>query len=69
MSEIKIILNGEEKFLQQKTSIFDLIKNLELDVKKIAIEKDLQIIDPQDFSKILLEDGSKIEIVHFIGGG
>jgi len=69
MSKIKIILNGEEKFLPQKMTIADLISHYKLDVKKIAIEKDLEIINPKDFYKIIINDGSKIEIVHFIGGG
>jgi thiamine biosynthesis protein ThiS len=42
---------------------------LELDAKKIAIEKNYEIIFPEDFAKNILNAGDKIEIVHFIGGG
>ncbi len=69
MEKIKIILNGKEKILPEKISIAKLIEELELDIQKIAIEKDLEIINPQDFAKIILQNGAKIEIVHFIGGG
>ncbi len=69
MSKVKIILNGEEKFVEKNTTIYDLIKELELDIKKVAIEKDLEIISPDLFSKIVLNEGNKVEIVHFIGGG
>lgn len=69
MSEIKIVLNGEEKILERELSLLDLIKNFDLDVKKIAIEKDLEIVNPQDFASVMLKNGSRIEIVHFIGGG
>ena len=69
MSKIKIRLNGEEKFLEQKISVAQLIADLELDVKKIAVEKDLEIINPDQFLEVMLDDGSNIEIVHFIGGG
>jgi thiamine biosynthesis protein ThiS len=69
MSKIKIILNGEEKNLPQKMTIADLILYYQLDVKKIAIEKDLEIINPQKFSEVIIDEGSRIEIVHFIGGG
>jgi sulfur carrier protein len=69
MSKIKIFLNGEEKVLEREMSILDLISTLELDSKKIAIEKDLEIIHQNQFAKTMLENGSKIEIVHFIGGG
>jgi len=69
MSKIKILLNGEEKFLEQKISVAQLIADLELDVKKIAVEKDLEIVNPDQFLKVMLDEGSRIEIVHFIGGG
>jgi thiamine biosynthesis protein ThiS len=69
MSKIKILLNGEEKFLEQKISVAQLIADLELDVKKIAVEKDLEIVNPDQFLEVILDEGSRIEIVHFIGGG
>jgi thiamine biosynthesis protein ThiS len=69
MSKIKILLNGEEKFLEQKISVAQLIVDLELDVKKIAVEKDLEIVNPDQFLEVMLDEGSRIEIVHFIGGG
>jgi thiamine biosynthesis protein ThiS len=69
MSQIKIFLNGEEKILAQKITVAGLILDLGLDVKKIAIEKDLEILMPEKFSQVVLDEGSRIEIVHFIGGG
>lgn len=69
MSKVKIILNGEERFLEQKMTVAQLVADLEIDVRKIAIEKDLQIINPSQFSEVIIDEGSRIEIVHFIGGG
>lgn len=69
MSKIKIILNGEEKTLSHQMTIADLIAEYGLDEKKIAIEKDLEIVNPSSFAELVLDDGSRIEIVHFIGGG
>lgn len=69
MQEIKIFLNGVEKLLSHKMSVAELIAQLELDVKKIAVEKDLEIVNPNNFSEVMLDEGSRIEIVHFIGGG
>jgi thiamine biosynthesis protein ThiS len=67
--KIRIILNGEEKFVSRNIAIENLILDLELDVKKIAIEKNYEIILPEEFAKNMLSDGDRIEIVHFIGGG
>lgn len=69
MSKIKIILNGEEKFLARVMNVAELISELELDVKKIAVEKDLEIVNPDQFLEVMVEEGSRLEIVHFIGGG
>jgi sulfur carrier protein len=69
MSKVKIILNGEEKILDQAMSVADLVRILELDVKKIAVEKDSEIVNPDQFSEVILDEGSRVEIVHFIGGG
>jgi thiamine biosynthesis protein ThiS len=66
---MKIFLNGEEKVLLRQMSLAELITELELDQKKIAIEKDLEIVNQSQFSEIMLDEGSRIEIVHFIGGG
>lgn len=69
MSKIKIILNGAEKVLENRISVAQLISELELDVKKIAVEKDLEIVNCEQFLEVMLDEGSRIEIVHFIGGG
>jgi thiamine biosynthesis protein ThiS len=66
---MKFFLNGEERIFEKPMTIADLIVELELDIAKIAIEKDLEIINPQDFAKVVLNEGSRLEIVHFIGGG
>lgn len=69
MSQIKIFLNGEEREVVENITISQLLAALDLDIKKIAIEKDLEILMPEEFSKTTLQNGSRLEIVHFIGGG
>jgi thiamine biosynthesis protein ThiS len=69
MSKITITINGQETLINKDSTINSLIHQYELDITKIAIEKDLQIVNPSDFDKIILDNGCKIEIVHFIGGG
>ena len=69
MSKINIILNVTNFSIKEGYSLSSLIEDLKLDIKKIAIEKDLQIIHPQNFETTILEEGSSLEIVHFIGGG
>ncbi|MFM7620862.1 MAG: sulfur carrier protein ThiS [Alphaproteobacteria bacterium] len=66
---IEIILNGERTNIESDITIADLVKKYQLDINKIAIEKDLEIINPDQFDKIKLTSNCQIEIVHFIGGG
>ena len=65
----KIQLNGRKISIKQNISLYNLLKNLKLDKKKIAIELNGAIINKQEFRKKLIKNFDKIEIVHFIGGG
>ncbi|MFL2854055.1 MAG: sulfur carrier protein ThiS, partial [Candidatus Pelagibacter sp.] len=47
----------------------DLVKNLNIPIKKVAIEHNQEIIDKKKINRIILKKNDKIEIVHFIGGG
>jgi len=46
-----------------------LLAVLELDARKVAIERNLEIVPRSLFAATALTDGDRIEIVHFIGGG
>jgi len=65
----KIQLNGKKITINQKVSLFDLLKKYKLDKKKVAIELNGSIISKSRFKKRLIKNDDKVEIVHFIGGG
>ena len=65
----KIQLNGKKIIINQKFSLFDLLKKYKLNEKKIAIELNGLIITKNMYKKRLVKHNDKIEIVHFIGGG
>jgi thiazole synthase len=69
MAEIEIILNGEKKKVSKNITILKILETFEIDPTKVAIEKDLEIIGTDQFSNLKIQEGAKIEIVHFIGGG
>ena len=66
---MKIVLNGEEKTFIKSLSVADLVGELKLDSRKIAVECNMEIVPSCDYSSVFLNNGVKIEIVHFIGGG
>ena len=67
--KIKIKINGKINKIDDKTKLSDLVKNLKVPLKKVAIELNREIVDKKNLNKINLEVNDKIEIVHFIGGG
>jgi thiamine biosynthesis protein ThiS len=69
IKKIKIKINGKLKSISDNYSVLDLVKNLKIPMKKVAIELNQEIIDKKKISKINLKKNDKIEIVHFIGGG
>ncbi len=69
MKKIKIKVNGKFKTVLNNSKLSDLIKNLNIPIKKVAIELNQEIIDKKRSSNIKLKKNDKIEIVHFIGGG
>ena len=69
IKKIKIKVNGKVQTISDKSMISDLVKNLKIPIKKVAIELNQEIIDKKNIDKISLKKNDKIEIVHFIGGG
>ena len=69
IKKIKIKVNGKLKSISENFKISDLVKDLKIPIKKVAIELNQEIIDKKNISKISLKKNDKIEIVHFIGGG
>ena len=69
MKKIKIKVNGKVKTVLNNSKLSDLLKNLNIPIKKVAIELNQEIIDKKRSTNIKLKKDDKIEIVHFIGGG
>ena len=49
--------------------LYDLVNELNLSLKKVAIELNREIVDKKKIKKIKLNNKDNIEVVHFIGGG
>jgi thiamine biosynthesis protein ThiS len=69
IKKIDIKVNGKLKYVSENYKISDLVKDLKIPLKKVAIELNQEIMDKKRINKIILKKGDKIEIVHFIGGG
>ena len=68
MSVIRIQVNGEARQVQART-ILALVEELGLDVRKVAVERNLEIVPRSLHAETPLADGDRIEVVQFVGGG
>ncbi len=66
---LSITLNGEPRSVTPGTSIAALASDIGLDPKKIAVERNLEIVPRSTLANVFIEDGDSLEIVHFVGGG
>ena len=66
---MRIFLNGEAMELAERTSVEALVLTLGGDPRGIAIERNLEIVPKAEHAKTILEDGDRLEVVQFVGGG
>jgi thiazole synthase/sulfur carrier protein len=66
---MKLTINGEERRFSALPHVAALVAELGLDARKVAVERNLEIVPRSAYGSTALVDGDRIEIVHFIGGG
>jgi thiazole synthase len=64
-----ITINGETRELPGAMNIDALLAHLGLDGRKVAVERNLEIVPRSHYGTVTVEEGDRLEIVHFIGGG
>jgi thiamine biosynthesis protein ThiS len=62
-------LNGENKVVRQGITIAELLSELQIVPERVAVELNLNILDRSDFSRARLNEGDRLEIISFVGGG
>ena len=65
---MEIQINGEPRAIGQ-TSLLELLKSLDLDPARVAVERNRDIVPKREYETTLLADGDTLEIVQFVGGG
>jgi thiamine biosynthesis protein ThiS len=66
---MRLTINGEERVFEAVGSLAALVAALGLEPRKVAVERNLEIVPRSLYAETALADGDRIEIVHFIGGG
>jgi len=65
---LSITVNGEPRRTAPGT-IADLVRSLELDPAKVAVERNGEIVPRSTLGQVALAENDTLEIVHFVGGG
>lgn len=66
---MKITVNGKEIELKNSKTVADFIAERKISGKMFVIEKNLEIIQKEDYASTEIKEGDNIEIVGFVGGG
>ena len=66
---ISVRVNGEQRRIPAGCSIAGMLREIGLDPRKVAVERNLEIVPRSAYARTALAEGDRIEIVHFIGGG
>ncbi|WP_432814127.1 sulfur carrier protein ThiS [Sphingorhabdus sp.] len=66
---IALTLNGELRRFRIHATVADLVRDIGLDPAKVAVERNLEIVSRSTLEDVVLVDGDRLEIVHFVGGG
>ena len=66
---IAITINGQSRSFSDPLNVARLIEELELKGKRIALERNGEIVPRSQFGQVTLTDGDALEIVVAVGGG
>jgi sulfur carrier protein len=66
---IHIHVNGQARTWRNGATVADLLQDLDIRTERVAVELNLEILDRAAFGQHRLENGDRVEILGFIGGG
>ena len=66
---MQLTVNGETRAFTGVADVAALVAALGLDGRKVAVERNLEIVPKSAYGATRLADGDRIEIVSFVGGG
>jgi len=66
---ISISVNGEQRVTEEGQTILELLRQLQIDPARVAVELDRRIVKQPRWAQTVVRPGAEIEIVQFVGGG
>lgn len=66
---MRLIVNGEARSFAEPLTAEGLLSRMGIDPRRVAVERNLEIVPRSAHAATAFADGDRVEIVHFIGGG
>jgi sulfur carrier protein len=66
---MEITINGLKKSVDPKSTIEDILKDLQVKEKTMAVAVNMEIVKEKDWNSHQLKEKDKVELLHFVGGG
>jgi len=66
---MKVFINGEEREVPSHINILQLLQYLKVDARVVAVEHNLHVVPKNDYENRTLQEGDRLELVQFVGGG
>ena len=66
---ITIKINGMEKNIKENTTIKELLEELKILDKTMAVAVNMKIVKKDEWDKFILKENDKVEALNFVGGG
>lgn len=66
---MNIFFNGEPRSASPGTTVAQLLKELGLSPKHVAVELNLDVVPRIRHAEVVLRDGDRLEVVTLVGGG
>ena len=66
---MQLIVNGEKREVKDNITVNELLNDLKIKDKTMAVAVDMQIVKKEDWEKKVLQNGQKVEFLQFVGGG
>jgi thiamine biosynthesis protein ThiS len=66
---ITLVLNGKPRSLASETPLPQLLEELGIDRRLVAVAHNGDVIPRDQYESVVLHDGDRVEIVRMVGGG
>ena len=66
---MQVEINGESRDVAASITVAELVTHLALAPERLAIELNQRVVRRADWQQTTLNEGDRVEIVHFVGGG